>query len=119
VLVSTHYMDEAERCHRLAYISYGKLLATGTAEEVIAHAALQTWELRGRACPRRWRCCSKTTLDGRALRHGGARERRAAPTCRPGWPRRPPAAPWQVTPIATGLEDVFIALTEDAQDNFA
>src|SRR2546430_12639984 len=33
VLVSTHYMDEAERCHRLAYISYGRLLAAGTAEE--------------------------------------------------------------------------------------
>src|SRR5205085_11450066 len=30
VLVSTHYMDEAERCNRLAYIAYGKLLAQGT-----------------------------------------------------------------------------------------
>ena len=29
VLVSTHYMDEAERCHRISYISYGKMLATG------------------------------------------------------------------------------------------
>jgi ABC-type multidrug transport system ATPase subunit len=38
VLVSTHYMDEAERCHRLVYISYGKLLAAGTADEVIAQA---------------------------------------------------------------------------------
>src|SRR3954467_13709831 len=36
VLVSTHYMDEAERCHELAYISYGKLLARGTAHELIA-----------------------------------------------------------------------------------
>src|SRR5207253_8899611 len=36
VLVSTHYMDEAERCHKLAYIAYGKLLARGTAEEVVA-----------------------------------------------------------------------------------
>src|SRR5205823_14058598 len=34
VLVSTHYMDEAERCHRLAYIADGKLLATGTPDEV-------------------------------------------------------------------------------------
>ena len=35
VLVSTHYMDEAERCHRLAYIAYGRLLASGTAAELI------------------------------------------------------------------------------------
>jgi ABC-2 type transport system ATP-binding protein len=37
VLVSTHYMDEAERCHRLAYINLGKLLVEGTPDEVIAH----------------------------------------------------------------------------------
>ena len=47
VLVSTHYMDEAERCHRLAYISYGTLLASGTAEEVVASQHLFTWELSG------------------------------------------------------------------------
>src|ERR1700709_815849 len=35
VLVSTHYMDEAERFHQIAYIAYGKLLVTGTADEVI------------------------------------------------------------------------------------
>src|SRR5262249_13727446 len=47
VLVSTHYMDEAERCHRLAYISPGSLLAAGTADDVIAKAGLSTWEARG------------------------------------------------------------------------
>ena len=36
VLVSTHYMDEATRCDQLAYIAYGKLLAVGTADELIA-----------------------------------------------------------------------------------
>lgn len=36
VLVSTHYMDEAERCHQLAYIAYGRLLAVGTGAELIA-----------------------------------------------------------------------------------
>src|SRR6266545_3341161 len=35
VLISTHYMDEAERCHRLGYIAYGRLLAQGTADEVV------------------------------------------------------------------------------------
>jgi len=47
VLVSTHYMDEAERCHALAYIAYGKLLASGTAKEVVAGAKLFTWALEG------------------------------------------------------------------------
>jgi ABC-2 type transport system ATP-binding protein len=45
VLVSTHYMDEAERCHRLAYIAYGKLLAEGTASDIRARVALRTYAL--------------------------------------------------------------------------
>jgi ABC-2 type transport system ATP-binding protein len=47
VLVSTHYMDEAERCHRLAYIAYGRLLATGTPDEVLHAVSLSTWEVSG------------------------------------------------------------------------
>jgi len=47
VLVSTHYMDEAERCHRISYISYGKLLATGTVKDVIAQAGLSTYIING------------------------------------------------------------------------
>ncbi len=46
-LIATHYMDEAERCHRLAYILEGKLLAHGTAAEVIEQAHLTTWSVRG------------------------------------------------------------------------
>jgi ABC-2 type transport system ATP-binding protein len=47
VLVSTHYMDEAVRCHKLAYIAYGELLAKGTAAEVIASQRLTTWSIHG------------------------------------------------------------------------
>ena len=47
VLVSTHYMDEAERCHRISYISYGKMLATGTVDEVIRNAGLTTYVVEG------------------------------------------------------------------------
>ncbi|MBK8163153.1 MAG: ABC transporter ATP-binding protein [Gammaproteobacteria bacterium] len=47
VLVSTHYMDEAERCHRLAYISYGSLLSSGTVDEVIAQSPLESWVVHG------------------------------------------------------------------------
>lgn len=45
--VSTHYMDEAERCTRIAYLAYGKLLITGTVEEVIATTHLKTWKVEG------------------------------------------------------------------------
>ncbi len=46
-LVSTHYMDEAQRCTRLAYIAYGDLLAEGTSSEIIKATGLTTWEVRG------------------------------------------------------------------------
>jgi len=40
VLVSTHYMDEAARCHELVYIAYGKVLARGTESQVVEQAEL-------------------------------------------------------------------------------
>lgn len=48
VLVSTHYMDEAERCHRIVYIAYGTIVARGTAEEIIAQSGLGTYVVSGR-----------------------------------------------------------------------
>jgi ABC-2 type transport system ATP-binding protein len=59
ILVSTHYMDEAERCHRLAYIAYGNLLASGTADEIIAAQQLSTWVVTG----------AQAHLQVEALRH--------------------------------------------------
>jgi ABC-2 type transport system ATP-binding protein len=47
VLVSTHYMDEAERCHRIAYLAWGRLLTQGTVEEVIRGSRLVTWTVTG------------------------------------------------------------------------
>jgi len=120
VLVSTHYMDEAERCHRLAYISYGRLLAAGTADEVIAHAGLVTWELRGAALTDavallqsdpRW----MVVPFGSAVHVSAARGADL-----PAWLAEHAATDrWTPTAIATGLEDVFISLTEHAQDNIA
>ena len=47
VLVSTHYMDEAERCHEIAYIADGRLLASGTIPEIIANSGLATYVVAG------------------------------------------------------------------------
>ncbi|MDF1684702.1 MAG: ABC transporter ATP-binding protein [Legionellaceae bacterium] len=46
-LMSTHYMDEAERCTRLAYLAYGDLMVTGTVADVIDATKLNTWEVQG------------------------------------------------------------------------
>lgn len=120
VLVSTHYMDEAERCHRLAYISYGQLLAKGTAEEVIGQSGLSTWELRGEGLAA---AAALLQADPRwmVVPFGGAvhvSAKRGEDL--PAWlAAQGHAGDWHVTPIATGLEDVFIALTAMAKDNFA
>ncbi|AKJ29736.1 ABC transporter ATP-binding protein [Caldimonas brevitalea] len=119
VLVSTHYMDEAERCHRLAYISYGRLMAAGSADEVIAQAGLRTWELRGSDLAHatgllqhdaRWLVAPfGSTLHVSAAGDGDL----------PEWlARQPQPGAWEVRSIETGLEDVFIALTRHAEDNF-
>ncbi len=119
VLVSTHYMDEAERCHRLAYISYGKLLATGTAEEVIAQSGLSTWEIRGGSLAT---AAALLQNDPRwmVVPFGGAVHVSANQgEDLPAWLAAQGAGTdWNVAPIPTGLEDVFIALTAHAQDNF-
>lgn len=47
VLVSTHYIDEAERCHRVIYVSDGQVVTRGTADDIIAQANLSTWVVRG------------------------------------------------------------------------
>jgi ABC-2 type transport system ATP-binding protein len=47
VLVSTHYMDEAERCHLIGYISQGRLLVHGTVEEVVRSAGISAWRVTG------------------------------------------------------------------------
>jgi ABC-2 type transport system ATP-binding protein len=47
VLVSTHYMDEAARCHRLGYIAYGDLLASGTPDELLAASQLVSFNVHG------------------------------------------------------------------------
>ncbi len=118
VLVSTHYMDEAERCHRLVYISYGKMLAAGTAPEVIAQAGLRTWDVQG---PRLDEALALVEQRGwMAVPFGTSLHVSSSdPEDFPRWlAERDPALAQalRIEPIATGLEDVFIALTQDARD---
>jgi ABC-2 type transport system ATP-binding protein len=119
VLVSTHYMDEAERCHRLAYIAYGELLVTGTTEEVVAQQALTAWQVSG---PDLWVLAEtlrglpgvdQVTPFGNTLHvtgRDGTRLFESITRVREGAPHR-----WE--PIEPGLEDVFINLMERSRDN--
>ena len=121
VLVSTHYMDEAERCHRINYISYGTLVAQGTVEEVVRDAGLTTVVVTGEAtseAAKKLRGAEGVdqiapfgnTLhvvgrDGEALRRTVARVTAETGT--------------QVADAETSLEDVFIQLMGDARDNMS
>jgi ABC-2 type transport system ATP-binding protein len=120
VLVSTHYMDEAERCHSLAYIAYGKLLANGTAAELVAQSGLVTWSATG---DRLHKLASELrTLPGVdmvvpfgvTLHVSGANAAALEVSLKPFMDRQ--SHKWQR--IEPGLEDVFIDLMSAAKDNF-
>lgn len=119
VLVSTHYMDEAERCHALTYIAYGKLLAQGTVAEVIAGAGLVTVSIAGEqlmevAHELRAKPQIRTVAPfGNAL-HASAGNDADMQAALDTLTRKD----LQVTRIEPSLEDVFIALMQASQDNF-
>lgn len=119
-LITTHYMDEAERCDRLAYLSYGNLLTRGTVAEVIAHAHLTTWSVSGpelHALARRLRECPdviQAVAFGARLHVSGSDAQRLE---RAIAPFRTGSNVWQN--ISPGLEDVFIHLMGNAKDNFS
>jgi ABC-2 type transport system ATP-binding protein len=119
VLVTTHYMDEAERCHRLAYIAYGKLLAKGTLQDVLASAQLTTWEVSGPHLRRLSQQLQElpgveqVTAFGSKL-HVSGREAAAIQQAISRFQREPYA--WQK--IEPGLEDAFIGLMQTSPDNF-
>ena len=119
VLITTHYMDEAERCHRLAYIAYGNLLARGTVAEVIAAAKLTTWtvtgpKLRAIADALRGReGVEQVVAFGNTIHVSG---RDTAKLDAAIAAVRDREHTW--TRVAAGLEDVFISLMDEARDNF-
>ena len=120
VLVSTHYMDEAERCHEIAYIAYGELLAHGTIQEVIAQSHLRTYSVSGPDL----QSLSQQLLGlpgidmvapfGNSL-HVAGRNAEALDRAVAHF-RDHPDLQWSVSQPA--LEDVFISLMSKSRDNF-
>ena len=117
VLVSTHYMDEAERCHELAYIAYGKLLTHGTVAEVVRQAGLSTWAIEGehlhalaatlRAAPG----VEMVVPFGNVLHVSGTGAEALARTVAQAAQR----AGVRAVEVPSGLEDVFIHLMQGAE----
>ncbi len=120
VLVSTHYMDEASRCHKLAYIAYGKLLAQGTAAEVIAQQHLSSWAIRGTGliqlqdALRGQPGVDQTVIFGDSLHVSGTDSTALARTVS----AEAAAKGLHVETIDTSLEDVFIYMMTRSSDNF-
>ncbi|RXH24977.1 MULTISPECIES: ABC transporter ATP-binding protein [Bradyrhizobium] len=119
VLVSTHYMDEAERCHEIAYIAYGHLLARGTVDEVIAKSALTTYTVTGELGGLAAELDGKPGVDmvapfGTSL-HVSGRDVAALEASIAPW-RETSGLHWQKS--HPSLEDVFIELMNRSRDNF-
>jgi ABC-2 type transport system ATP-binding protein len=123
VLVSTHYMDEAERCHEIAYIAFGEVLTRGTVDEVIANAHLSTFTVGATNGENLSRLAGELTgspgIDmvapfGNSL-HVSGRDAPALDAAIAPY-RQQPGLVWQRA--LPSLEDVFIDLMGHAKDNF-
>ena len=119
-LITTHYMDEAERCNRLAYLSYGNLLTHGTAADVIAGAQLTTWSVSGPDLLEVARQLRSKPGVGQAVAFGtmlhvsGSDSKNLEQAIAPF--RAEPYVWQQINP---GLEDVFIHLMGSSKDNYS
>ena len=123
VLVSTHYMDEAERCHEIAYIAYGELLVRGTVEHVIESSHLTTFVVSGAEGEALVKLSEELAAEpgvdmvapfGNSLHVSGRDADKLATAIKPYCARK--ELDWK--PSEPSLEDVFIDLMGRARDNF-
>jgi ABC-2 type transport system ATP-binding protein len=121
-LVTTHYMDEAARCTRLAYIVYGKLMAEGTQESIIKESQLTTWCITGEKLGQVKQALStvdgveQVAMFGNELHICGTDANKLEKAVAP---YRALKSGTQADIIPTSLEDVFINFVEKSKDNFA
>jgi ABC-2 type transport system ATP-binding protein len=122
VLVSTHYMDEAERCHELAYIAFGELLAKGTAAQLVAQSGLSTWIVSGPNLHElaieleQLKGIDMVASFGAEL-HVSGHDKRALDAAIEKAKKKDGAHRWKRG--EPSLEDVFILLMGRAKDNYA
>ncbi|WP_404402052.1 ABC transporter ATP-binding protein [Pelagibacterium halotolerans] len=119
VMVSTHYMDEAERCHDIAYIAYGELIARGTVDELVEHSGLSTYVGEGAGADRLVpELTGKPGVEmvapfGSSI-HVSGPDADALKTAIAPFEK----APYTWHPDRPTIEDVFIHLMNRSEDNF-
>lgn len=120
-LVTTHYMDEAERCHRLAYLAYGNLLTRGTIKEIIEESGIHTWIAEGPSLSslaqklQGLAGIEQTIVFGNSLHVTGKDSEKLENSIKPFLHGNA----WTWINSGSGIEDVFIYLSEKkATDNF-
>jgi len=119
VLVTTHYMDEAERCHRLAYLAYGEMLTKGTIDDIILREGLKTWIVKGKNLLALAMELKKFPAVEQVLAFGNVMHISGSNTVeldKAVQKFMQPEYCWSNTD--TTIEDVFIHLMKKAKDNY-
>jgi len=123
VLLTTHYMDEAERCHRLAFIFRGSVLDVGTPEEIVLRRRLRGAELESdHAQEAAERLRGDAEVDevahyGNVLRVVTKND--VEPSVVIARVLTGPLAPRSVRPVRVGVEDAFVSMVRSEADGDA
>ncbi len=122
-LVTTHYMDEAERCNRIAYLAYGHILTRGTTKKVVDEAGLTVWSICGNNLSKiatnlkKQPGVEQVTPFGNELHIVGHDPEALEKAIKP-YQKESECEPYDCRKTQASLEDVFISLAAQAEDNF-